>query len=216
MKKSKRMFAVIMVFCMLVSLIPAQTSMAASGYKKAYKKLLKNIDRVENKSYFDYLRQYFGVVDFDTYFTYDLNKDGTPELFLCSGYSGGIIAVYTYNGKKAKFLSYNSYSRINTSKKMLIVDGHWHGAGGSGIYEYQIYNLKKNKLSMKYYIDHAPKNKQVSVVKDGDWSKKSESMKQYRKMYKKYVKNAKSIDSFKRYSVSDLKGLLLSCSLKIK
>lgn len=210
MKIKKQLWAIMMVCSLLFALMPSQSVNAAGSYRKAYKKLLKNIHKTEASEHYNYLRQYFGNVSFDHYFVYDLNKDGTPELFLYSGDMAGMVAIYTYSNKKAKFLGYNTFSYINKAKKTIIVPSHWHGAGGSGVNEWQIYDISKNKLRFHYFIDHNGDNgkyKDVKVVKNLNWAHKSTSKKKYKQIYKKYVKNATPIYKFDMYGVSNLSGV---------
>ena len=164
----------------LLSPLNARQAQAASkqNWRSAYKGILADWRKVERYQDTSYLKQYFGEgYRFDRYYLYDLDKNGTPELFLNSR-GMGLTVVLTYkNGLKS--LGYEALDRIHKGKKELIVHGHWHGAGGSGTDEWSIYRVSGNKLSLTYYIDHMAG----------------------------YVKPASSISGFKKYKLSDQTGL---------
>ncbi|MCD8013872.1 MAG: Ig-like domain-containing protein [Lachnospiraceae bacterium] len=127
-----------------------------TGWKSAYNKVIKNwkstIKKYSNQDY-SYLSQYFGKkFKYNKYFLYDLDGNGVPELFLYST-SMKLTAVFTYKNDKLVSLGYQYFYAINTSKKALLVHGHWHGAGGSGTYEYSAYKISGSKLKEILDID---------------------------------------------------------------
>lgn len=195
--------AILTVVCTNVTEVGA----ASQTWKEAYKKILNNWKLVENYSNAgtDYLKQYFGKdYGFDRYFLEDVNGDKTPELFLSSTSMGGLTVVFTYRDGKVVCLGCDLFYKINTSKKVLVVNGHWHGAGGSGADEYSIYSIGKNEWKRKYYIDCM--NNKYTVWKS-NCNKEKNSKSTYKKVYKKYVKGGKEFFKYKQYKLSSKKGL---------
>ena len=172
---------------------------AAPKWKNAYKKILKNWRLAEKYDDLSYLKSYFGNdYGFDIYFIYDLNKDGTPELFLHST-TMGLTEILTFKKGKITGLGYDHIYGIKKSKKALIINGHWHGAGGSGKDEWAVYTIGKKKLKQKYYLD----------IWDGEVNVnfKKSTKSTYNKIYKEYVKGTAKFGKFKKYKLSDMKGL---------
>jgi hypothetical protein len=113
-----------------------------------------------------------------------------------------LTAVLTYQNGSVVLLGCNQIARINQSKKAIIVNGHWHGGGGSGA-EWTVWKKKGDSLYNKYYIDEV--DGEYTVGKDDKYSSSYDS-KQYNKIYNKYVKKAKKISKYKKYKLSDKKG----------
>lgn len=188
-----------LILVLLLTALPVHQAEAAPKWKNAYKKILKNWRLVEKYDDMSYLKQYFGSkYGFDRYFTYDLNKDGTPELFLYST-NTGLTEVLSYKKGKIIGLGYVDIYGIKKSRKAIIVKGHWHGSGGSGDKEWVIHTIGKKKLTQKYYIDIWNGNVDVN------YNKSTKSA--YNKIYKKYVKGATKFSKFKKYKLSNMKGL---------
>ena len=195
----KKLIARILILVMILTALPVCQAEAAPKWKNAYKKVLKNWRLVEKYNDMSYLKQYFGdEYGFDRYFTYDLNKDGTPELFLYST-TMGLTEVLTYKKGKMIVLGYVDLYGIKKSQKAIVVRGHWHGAGGSGNKEWVIHTMGKKKLTQKYYIDIL--NGRVDV----NYSASTKSA--YNKIYKKYVKGATKFSKFKKYKLPSMRGL---------
>lgn len=204
----------LMVFFSVVFLLPIQVNAATPKWKTAYTKILKNWRLVEQYEDMSYLKmyfnpQYFGSqYKFNRYFTYDVDKNGTPELFLHST-SMGLTEVMTYN-KKLISLGYYDIEKINKKTKEIIVHGHWHGVGGSYENEWSVYKVNKKSSSLKYYIDIMPSgtngSRRVSVY-NGKWKLLSTKKSYYDKIYKDHIKNATTINKFKKYKLTDKKGL---------
>lgn len=195
--------AILTVVCTNVTEVGA----ASQTWKEAYKKILNNWKLVENYSNAgtDYLKQYFGKdYGFDRYFLEDVNGDKTPELFLSSTSMGGLTVVFTYRDGKVVCLGCDLFYKINTSKKVLVVSGHWHGSGGSGSDEYSIYSIGKKELKQKYYIDYLYDK---YTVWNSNWEKAKNSKSTYKKVYKKYVKGGKLFYKYKQYKLLSKKGL---------
>lgn len=202
------------IFISAALLSPTRVNAATPKWKTAYNKILKNWRLVEQYEDMSYLKmyfnpQYFGSqYKFNRYFTYDVDKNGTPELFLHST-SMGLTEVMTYN-KKLISLGYYDIARINEKTKEIIVHGHWHGAGGSYENEWSVYKVNKKSSSLKYYIDIMPNgtngSQRVSVY-NGKWKLLSTRKSYYDRIYKNHIKNATPINQFKKYKLTDKKGL---------
>lgn len=201
-KEYVRRTKIFILVCALIAgmLAPGATLhvAAAPKWKTAYKKILKNWKTVEKYEDMSYLKFYFDKdYKFNRYFTYDVNKDGTPELFLYST-TMGMTEVLTYRKGKIVSLGYDNIYGIKKNKKVIIVQGHWHGAGGSGVDEWVVYTIGKKELKLKYYIDKMDK---ISV------NGKKASKSAYNKIYKNYVKGTTKLSKFKKYKLSNTKGL---------
>lgn len=202
-KSYVRQIKLLILICALICSMLAPSAAlrvdAAPKWKTAYKKILKNWKRVEKYEDMSYLKFYFGKdYKFNRYFTYDVNKDGTPELFLYST-TMGMTEVLTYKKGKIISLGYDDIYGIKKSKKAIIVEGHWHGSGGSGA-EWTVYTIGKKKLRVKYSID--PMGTDGITV---NYKKASKSA--YNKIYKSYVKGTTKLNKFKKYKLSNTKGL---------
>lgn len=201
---SKRIKAVILVLTLLFGVMsPAMTIKvdAASKWKSAYKKFLQEPKQESIKNWDDFssslswLREMHYVDGFERYFLCDVNKDKTPELFMC--FDGGILtAVFTYRNGKIVYLGYDNFYGINKSKKLLLVYGHWHGASEYSGEEYTGYKIGKKELKFTFFTDWV-----VNRVVNED------TKKAYKEDCKKYVKGCKKFSSFKKYKLSNMKGL---------
>ena len=94
--------------------------------------------------------------------------------------------------------------------KEIIVHGHWHGAGGSYENEWYVYKVNKKPYALRYSIDIMPNGvngeQRVSVY-NGKWKLLSTKKSYYNKIYKTHIKKATAINKFKRYKLTDKKGL---------
>lgn len=206
-KIKKQGNAVILVLTLLFGIMsPAFTVEvdAVPKWKAAYKKILKNPE-VDSYGDISYLHMYFGSgCKFDRYFVCNVDKNKTPELFLCST-TMPLTAVFTYRNGKLVYLGYQDFYKINKAKKCLVVQGHWHGAGGSGGNEYSVYNIGKNELKSILYMDYL--NDKYSVYYNNGKNYESATSEKYDKVYNKYIKGGKKFSSFKKYKLSNRKGL---------
>lgn len=177
-----------------------------ASYKKAYQKVIKSSTSPRKYTDFSYEDRYFRKkVKFDKYFTYDLDKNGIPELFVHSK-TTGMWAVFTYDDGKAIYL-WNDYFGINKKTKALIVHGHWHGAGGTWNNEYSIYKIKNGKeLVRSYYIDDQFGHGYVIGIND-EYEEENYTKENYDAVYVKYVKKTTSLNKFKSTKVGSYKGI---------
>ena len=138
---------------------------------------------------------------FTSYFMCDVDNNNIPELFVQSNHM--LKAVLTCTGEgRVVGLSIDDYYKINKKRHTLAVKGHWHGAGGSGIYEYAIYKIAGSGIKRHFYID---KMSSYRVYKNEGPDIGSRS--KYNKVYKKFVDGGKPFESYRYYNLSDRTGL---------
>lgn len=190
-------------------LLSAEVQAATPKWKSAYSKILRKPSLVEKYDDLSYLKMYFGKgCRFNRYFTYGVDRNGIPELFLYST-EMGLTEVLTYD-KKIISLGYYDIAKINKEKKEIIVAGHWHGAGGSGIYEWSIYKVGRKAAPMQYYIDDMNEVTGGStgvVIYNGKGKFISQKRSVYNRIYRKHIKNATKYKKFKMYKLTNKKGL---------
>ena len=191
--------AALMILTVPVSHTETVNAASGSGWKKSYESILNNWRRAEKYCDTSYLKMYFGRdYKFNQYFLYDLNRNGTPELFLHST-TMGLTIVFTYNGRLRSLGYYDIYG-FNTDKKELIVRGHWHGAGGSGVNEWTIYKMGSSWMQGTYTMDKMNGNYSVYNMQDGTFTGSS---KMYNAIYSQHIRKCKRMNSFTRYKLSD-------------
>ena len=191
--------AALMILTVPVSHTETVNAASGSGWKKSYESILNNWRRAEKYCDTSYLKMYFGKdYKFNQYFLYDLNRNGTPELFLHST-TMGLTIVFTYNGRLRSLGYYDIYG-FNTDKKELIVRGHWHGAGGSGVNEWTIYKMGSSWMQGTYTMDKMNGNYSVYNMQDGSFTGSS---KMYNAIYSQHIRKCKRMNSFTRYKLSD-------------
>lgn len=132
--------------------IPTPEPWPESWYE-GYRRILGDWTVLEDYGDLSYLPQYFGDdYGFDSYFLCDVDGNGTPELFLDSS-TMGLTAVLSYDAGPMGIF----YDRFDINKETgeLIVLGHWHGAGGSGIFgnEWRAWKLCGTDWEMTMFID---------------------------------------------------------------
>lgn len=181
---------------------------AQTSYAKLYQRILKNPHQALAKDCL-YLETYKGkAIQVSRYFLYDLNKDKIPELFLIGtkAYQGFCFYI-TARANKIGDVYYECFDRINKKQKAIITPGHFHGAGGSGTYEYHAIRLMGKPLNFQnyVYIDHFATGTNVTIYVNQ--KRRSATMKNYNQLYQKYVKGATKLSRFKSYSLKNKKGL---------
>ena len=179
-------------------------------WQAAYQSLLSDTTQVDSYIDLTYVREYFREtgISFDKYFLYDVDKDSIPELFL--PFATNMMAVFTYDDS-LKGLGYDSFYSINTETRELIVQGHWHGAGGSGTDEWNIYSITHNPTGLKgKYIDkweyegeweHSVYNDMTGGYEDDE--------ERYYEIYNTSVADATTVSWFDLFDVNDMSGFNL-------
>ena len=210
-KRFKRNFLILFIISLFVFsfnpmiVITANAATTSSNWGKAYKKIINNYKLLDKYEDMSYLKSYFGKdYKFDKYFLCDINNNKIPELFLYSS-TMGLTVVLTYSNNKVVSLYYYDICKINTKTSEIIVNGHWHGAGGSGKNEWSIYKVKNISCDIEYYIDNLFGNYSVYHADKCISTKKTT----YSKILTKYVKslNCKCFDEFKKYNLCNDQGI---------
>ena len=203
----KRIVCILLASIVLITcsatIVLAINQETADQWKNAYQTLLQDTSLVDDYLDLSYVKYYFQGEGFEfvKYNLYDVDSDGIPELFLHS--STGIIAVFTYDDS-LKGLGYNTFDGINKDTGEIIVHGHWHGAGGSGEYEWQIYRIQHSPTEFKEgYIDKM--GERYSVYNE-QTKKYEDDEERYYEIYNQSVSKAVPISSFPMYDFSDLSG----------
>lgn len=201
MKGLKRSIFVVLFLCLLSGCISAKAA-ENDMWRTQYTKILANPSLVSNYLDLSYINMYHrGDFYFNAYFLCDVDNNGIPELFMCSNHD--LTAVLTCTGQgRIIGLSIDSYYKINNIRHVLVVKGHWHGAGGSGIYEYSIYKIVGSEIKRLFYID---KMSSYRVYKNEGPNIGSRS--KYSKVYKKFVDNGKPFENYRHFNVNDRTGL---------
>lgn len=211
MKKS--LLCIFLGCCLIATQIPFTGALASqrtsAPWQTAYQELLSDTSLVDSYIDISYERGYFSGwsyadsgFTFDKYFLYDVDQDGVPELFLQS--SVDLIAVFTFDNSLTG-LGFNSFDSINTETGEIIVHGHWHGSGGSGTDEWQIYSISHSPTSFEWqYIDKMPGRYSVYNVETGRYDDDEAA---YYEIYNRSVIGATPISSFHLYDVHDFSGI---------
>ena len=200
----KRIRSILLIAVLLCLLGNGRSAKAAGAdiWRGQYAKILDNPSLVSDYLNVSYENTYFGGdFYFSGYFLCDVDNNGIPELFLRSNHSLTAVLTCTNEGRIIG-LSIDGYYKINKKKHVLVVKGHWHGAGGSGIYEYAIYKIAGKEIKDQAYID---KMSSYTVRVNGNYLRGSRS--KYNKVYKKYVAGGRLFENYQFYSLKDKTGL---------
>lgn len=180
----------------------------------AYQEILADWKVIDKYGDFEYLKMYFGTeYQFDKYWLCDVNGDEVPELFLHSDYMN-ITAVFTYCEEEIRFLMYDVIYGVNKETGDVVIEGHWHGAGGSGVDEWTVYHLTEIEAVYAYYIDFIREYEELEIenpytVYDatiGEFEKQPNGN-EYDEIYVVHVKPCTMKSKFQQYELSDLTGL---------
>ncbi len=165
----------------------------------------------------DYEHSYFGSdYGWDQYYLYDMTGDDIPELFLKSD-SMGLTVVYTWDEYAGLCgLWCDMPAGILTSKAELLVNGHWHGAGGSGKFEWSVYRYNPETMTMdsELYLDAFPEdfqnpdwdNARYIVMTGTDFRRNpdEQNREHYDKYYDEHIKPMKAVSEIPTYDLTDL------------
>lgn len=187
---------------------------ASEQWYSAYQTILSDWKTIEQYGDFEYLKMYFDTgYQFDNYWLCDVNSDGTPELFLYSDYMN-ITAVFTYYENEIRGLMYDVIYGINKETEDIVVEGHWHGAGGSGVDEWSVYHITECEAVFTYYIDFYREYEELEIeepytvydVTTGEYESQKDS-EEYDKIFAAHVASCIKWNEYQRYALSDLSGL---------
>ena len=164
---------------------------------------------------FEYLKFYFGEENckFDSYWLCDVDGNEVPELFLVSD-EMGLTAVFTYNEEPVFLLVDNIYG-INPETGEVVIQGHWHGAGGTWINEWSAYEIGGDGAEWSMYIDcwlfpdgeGREKPYAVYLPKEGIEEWEMEDGELYHEIYAAHVEPCVLIENYAVYDNSDRSGL---------
>lgn len=190
-------FGLTIVLAITLCMPYSEVNAAQKKYKAAYKKVLSSKKFV--KKYINdisYLELYFGKdCVFNRYYYYDLDKNGIPELFIYSS-KMHLTEIFTYKKGKIIDLGYYDIYGINKKKREIVIHGHWHGASGSGVYEWSTFKLnsKKNKLYMNCYIDQMEytEGTRWTIYQKGEFVTVNNKS-AYKRRYKEHIKGTMKI-----------------------
>ena len=172
------------------------------GWKSAYTSILTDWKTIEDYHDTSYIQRYFGDdYQFDKYFLYDLNEDSIPELFLYSS-TMGLTEVFTYSDGLV-WCGEDVFAGIQATTHELIVHGHWHGAGGSGEYEWGSFLLADQSLKCTAYIDAV--GDIYTAYQNGTYMNVTKE--EYDAIYNQHFADYIAYESFAKYSLSDVSGL---------
>ena len=182
------------------------------NWSEAYHIFLDDWKSIEKYGDFSYLEFYFGEEGyyFDKYFLCDVDGNGTPELFLYSTYMG-LTAVFTYTDQPV-FLLYNRIYGINYETDEVVINGHWHGAGGSGENEWTAYRISGGISEYSIYIDffdlpEEDGGKHYDIYdEETDEYTHSQDGTEYDVIYAAHVEPCVFIDLYHLYDMSDESG----------
>mgnify|MGYP007098660196 CR=1 FL=1 len=185
---------------------------APSNWREAYEIFLHDWKAIESYGDFAYLDMYFeDRYFFDQYFLCDIDENGTPELFLHST-GMDLTAVFTYT-EEPVFLMYDRIYGLNFETDEVVINGHWHGAGGSGIDEWVAYRIEGDMAYYSMYIDFMD----ISEEEGGSYSRiyreqtdeyvRMEDRREFDILYADHVEPCVLAENYRLYDTSDPSGL---------
>lgn len=183
-------------------------------WRSAYREILDDWKIIEQYGDMKYLKEYFdSEYQFDKYWLCDVNSDEVPELFLHSD-NINITVVFTYFEEEICFLMYDIIYGVNKETEDVVIEGHWHGAGGSGVDEWTVYHITEKEAVYAYYIDFIREYEELEIenpytVYDatiGEFEKQPNGN-EYDEIYVVHVKPCTMKSKFQQYELSDLTGL---------
>lgn len=183
------------------------------SWKEAYGLFLENWKLIEDYGDFSYLSMYFGEehYSFDRYFLCDIDENGTPELLLYSMYMR-LTAVFTYADEPV-FLLYNNLYGINLETDEVVINGHWHGAGGSGIDEWSACRITGDVSKYSMYIDYMDLREDGGEIRYTVYDERTgiyehpQDGAEYDAFYAGHVEPCIPMENYRLYDLSDLNGL---------
>lgn len=182
----------------------------------AYRNIIIDWTEVEDYYDLDYLKYYFHEdYQFDSYFLCDVDKNGIPELFLYSatGDMKNMVIIVTYIDQPV-VINYELIYGINLKTEEVIVNGHWHGAGGTGMYEWRAFQIQGDTFEYTMNIDAYTKEigveeEEYYVFYQGkpDTEDIYSNRQEYEEIYAKHVATCTPLEYFVKYDLTDLSGL---------
>ncbi|MEE0956335.1 MAG: hypothetical protein U0L49_11060, partial [Eubacterium sp.] len=185
----------------------AETEQEPEPWMIAYQQFLDNW-RLDEQYYDNsYLGMFFSnEYDFDQYCLIDVDGNGIPEFFLYSTLTD-LTHIYTCdeNGTVSTFHYEGQIEGINKERHAVVTHGHWHGAGGSGIYEYTV-DVLDGQNDTRYYFDghedmgyHSTKYEYYEGYGENGFTIEEElpgDQATYDQLYNQYVAGAKPYEEY--------------------
>lgn len=127
-------------------------------------------------------------------------------------YSMNITAAFTYYDNQIYFLTYDVIWGINKEAGEIVIEGHWHGAGGSGVDEWKAYQITSNEAVYSVYIDFYRDYEELQIEKtytvyaplSGITEyEEHENSEKYDELYDIHVRPAFFKENYQRYELND-------------
>lgn len=192
----------------------ARTEEQCEFWRKQYEAVLKDWTLIENYGDLSYLPMYFDEdYVFDSYWLCDVDQNQVPELFLNSSTMNDITAVLTCTEDQLVFLTYDNFYGINLETGELVIQGHWHGSGGTWENEWTAYKVFPDKADYVMYIDHydlseyGEEDRYVIYNPETDEYERVSDGTEYEELYTIHVEPCITVDYYTLYDISDLSGL---------
>ena len=185
----------------------------------AYRAIVVDWTLIEDSDWssdLDYMDFYFEQdYQFDSYWLCDIDKNGTPELFLYSDTRNmtNMVAVVTYTDQPVVVIVEMIHG-INLETAELIKYGHWHGAGGTAENEWTGYRIQGDTAEYSMYIDYYEydeediENHYVIYHPETDDVEEPVDGREYEEIYASHVANCIWVRDIPKYDLTDdLSGL---------
>lgn len=144
---ARRGFLTLFVLVMLLGLLPGSDAHAASAKKKAMKAYASFLAKHPPRTFRNYGDAAFSAEDksyVNSYFLYDMDKNGVPELFTYTNVNARwyIVRVYTYRNKKVTLCKFadgcdaefdNNASANGGYSFFICKQGHIHNSYSGGM-----------------------------------------------------------------------------------
>lgn len=193
---------------------------------EAYKNIIMDWTIIEHRGWVDDLKYTYAYYssdfcyEFCSYWLCDMDRNGTPELFFWypSTALGDIMVILTYTDHPivvdgTPIFMENIYG-INVETGEIIIDEHWTGAGGTGIYEWSGRRMQGDALEYSFYIDsyadieeYTSDTPYVVNYMEGHGYERQADGREYEEIYKNHVANCIPVENFVMYDMMDLSGL---------
>lgn len=153
-----------------------------------------------------FARDWFGVDSvFNKYYLYDLDKNGTPELYLWQEKTN-MTLVSNYNGKDTVVSGMFSLDRLNPETCELLEQSTWQGETGSEKNEWTVFAYDdKGVLDETLYFDYDNPQYEGVCIFDlaSEEMRENASMDEYNKLYDEHVKPSIDITEIQKYDLND-------------
>lgn len=208
----------IMCFCFVGCGNDSAADPAAEGqaptdtaWAEGYDKILSDpygFDEFENEAAapLSYVMGWYGIeFMFDKYFLYDLDQNGTPELYLWSD-KNHMALVANYDGNDTVISGMFSFDRINAKAGELLEQSTWQGDTRSEENEWYVFKYDdKGILTETSFFDYGFPEEESVCVMDPETGeiRENASMDEYNQLYDEHVKPSTDIEELPMYDLND-------------